>query len=245
MPLTIGWREIAVRLFFTILAGALIGWNRGEHGHPAGLRTTILVCLAASVAMIETNLLLDTRGKTQDAFGVLDLARFPLGILSGMGFIGAGAILRRGDMVTGVTTAATLWFVTMVGLCLGGGQLGIGIVATIAGFLVLTTLKSLEDYLPIDRHAMVELIVERGSATPEALTAELARAGYRIIEREASSQGEPPRRRVRYELVWRASSGEPGPADRLDRLAASPGVHQVTWRIGLPSLGNETSRPIP
>src|SRR6266403_152886 len=116
MPLTVGWRDIAARLFFTVLAGALIGWNRGEHGHPAGLRTTMLVCLAASVAMIETNLLLGTRGKPQDSFAVFDPMRLPLGILSGMGFIGAGAILRRGNVVQGVTTAATLWFVTVIGL---------------------------------------------------------------------------------------------------------------------------------
>jgi putative Mg2+ transporter-C (MgtC) family protein len=116
-------REIAVRLLVTVLAGALIGWNRGEHGHPAGLRTTILVALAASLAMIEANLLLDTRGKAADSFVVLDLARFPLGILSGMGFIGAGAILRRGRIVEGVTTAATSWFLTMVGLCIGGDRL--------------------------------------------------------------------------------------------------------------------------
>src|ERR1700727_806205 len=123
MPLTIDWSQIAGRLFFTLLAGVLIGWNRGETGHPAGLRTTLLVCLAASIAMIEANLLLDTRGKPPDSFAVLDLAPFPLGILSGIGFIGAGAIMHRGNLVDGVTTAATLWFVTMIGLCFGGGQL--------------------------------------------------------------------------------------------------------------------------
>ena len=99
MPLTLDWSQFAARLFFTILAGALIGWDRGEQGHPAGLRTTLLVCLAASVAMIESNALLDTRGKPEDSFVVLDLMRLPLGILSGIGFIGAGAIIRRGDMV--------------------------------------------------------------------------------------------------------------------------------------------------
>jgi putative Mg2+ transporter-C (MgtC) family protein len=71
---------------------------------PAGLRTTLLVCLAASVAMIQTNLLLMTVGKTQDSFVVMDIMRLPLGILSGMGFIGAGAIVRRDNIVLGVTT---------------------------------------------------------------------------------------------------------------------------------------------
>jgi putative Mg2+ transporter-C (MgtC) family protein len=111
MHLEPSWYDIAIRLAFTVFAGACIGINRGEHGQPAGMRTTILVCLAAAVSMIQANLLLATAGRAPDSFITLDLMRLPLGILSGMGFIGAGAILRRGSMVMGVTTAATLWYV--------------------------------------------------------------------------------------------------------------------------------------
>jgi putative Mg2+ transporter-C (MgtC) family protein len=107
MPITIEWPEIALRLALTVVAGTLIGLNRSEHGHSAGLRTTLLVCLAASVSMIQVNLLLPIAGKSPDSFAVLDLMRLPLGILSGMGFIGAGAIVRTGSLVRGLTTAAT------------------------------------------------------------------------------------------------------------------------------------------
>jgi len=141
MPTTLGWSEIALRLALTVVAGSLIGLNRGEHGRPAGLRTTLLVCLAASVAMIQTNLLLMTVGKTQDSFVVMDIMRLPLGILSGMGFIGAGAIVRRDNIVLGVTTAATLWFVTVIGLCFGGGQIILGLVSLGLGLMVLWGLK--------------------------------------------------------------------------------------------------------
>src|ERR1700678_3419655 len=126
MPVTIAWSDVALRLVLTVVAGTLIGINRGEHGRPAGMRTTLLVCLAASLSMIQANLLMNSVGKTHDSFVVLDLMRWPLGILSGMGFIGAGAILRKDNLVLGVTTAATLWFTTMMGLCFGGGQLGLG-----------------------------------------------------------------------------------------------------------------------
>ena len=101
MPLTLRWEDIALRLVLTVIAGSLIGINRSEGGHSAGLRTTLLVCLAASVAMIQTNLLLPMTGKTPESFAVLDLMRLPLGILTGMGFIGGGAILRKGEMVQG------------------------------------------------------------------------------------------------------------------------------------------------
>src|SRR6202453_2366908 len=124
MPLTLTWQEVAIRLTLSVVAGALIGLDRGG---AAGLRTTLLVCLAAAVAMVQTNLLLATRGRSPDSFIMMDLMRLPLGILTGMGFIGGGAILRRDGFVLGVTTAATLWFVTVIGLCLGGGQIGLGV----------------------------------------------------------------------------------------------------------------------
>src|ERR1700679_2025484 len=103
MPVTLTWQEIAVRLVLSVLAGMLIGLNRGEHGRPAGLRTTLLVALAACLSMIQVNLLLPAAGKPATSFVVLDLVRLPLGILSGIGFIGAGAIVRRDNFVVGVT----------------------------------------------------------------------------------------------------------------------------------------------
>jgi putative Mg2+ transporter-C (MgtC) family protein len=79
----------------TMVAGALMGFNRGVRGHAAGLRTTILVTLAASVAMIQANILLSLGGKDSGSFAVMDLMRLPLGILTGVGFLGGGAILRK------------------------------------------------------------------------------------------------------------------------------------------------------
>ena len=70
MPLTLSWEEITLRLTLTVIAGFLIGLNRSEGGHAAGLRTTLLVCLAASVAMIQTNLLMPVTGKTPESFAV-------------------------------------------------------------------------------------------------------------------------------------------------------------------------------
>src|SRR5271154_3238727 len=73
MPVIISWPQILLRLFFTVIAGVTIGLNRGEHGRPAGLRTTLLVCLAASISMIQANLLMNTIGRAHDSFIELDL----------------------------------------------------------------------------------------------------------------------------------------------------------------------------
>jgi putative Mg2+ transporter-C (MgtC) family protein len=109
MPLHPTWEDICLRLLLTVIAGAMLGFDREARGHAAGLRTTILVALAASVAMIQTNILLPLEGKDQGSFAVMDMMRLPLGILTGVGFLGGGAILKRGGSISGVTTAATLW----------------------------------------------------------------------------------------------------------------------------------------
>jgi putative Mg2+ transporter-C (MgtC) family protein len=153
MPLHPAWDNITLRLVLTILAGGVIGFNRGVRGEAAGLRTTILVGLAASVAMIQANILLSIAGKTADSFGVMDLMRLPLGILTGVGFIGAGTILRRDSLTIGVTTAATLWVITVIGLCFGGGQLGLGIAATLLSLITLWGLKWVDAHIPREQRA--------------------------------------------------------------------------------------------
>jgi putative Mg2+ transporter-C (MgtC) family protein len=167
MPLSPAWGDICLRLVLTLMAGAIIGFNRGARGHAAGLRTTMLVCLAASVAMIQANILLPVSGKTPASFAVMDLMRLPLGILTGVGFIGAGTIVRKGDLVTGVTTAATLWLVTVIGLCLGGGQIVLGTAATALGVITLWLLKWVDLVIPREHRAMM---IVRGNDDWKTLT---------------------------------------------------------------------------
>jgi putative Mg2+ transporter-C (MgtC) family protein len=153
MPIHPKWSDLAVRLLCAALAGFLIGFERGEHGRPAGLRTTMLVSLAACVSMMQANLLLGVAGKAPDSFVVLDLMRLPLGILSGMGFIGAGAIVRRDNLVLGITTAATLWFVTVLGLCFGGGQIVLGLAGMALAVAVTAGLRNFEASIKQERRA--------------------------------------------------------------------------------------------
>lgn len=203
------WQEIAVRLLLTILAGAVIGENRGTRGHAAGLRTTILVALAASVSMVQANLLLAASGRAGDSFATLDLMRLPLGILTGVGFIGGGTILKRGDLVTGVTTAATLWVVTVIGLCMGGGQLAVGTVTTVLAFATLWALGWLDVRIPREIHALL-VIGAAGPGSAEAIASELAALsgplgfrvrflGLRRAELAETSGGAE----ITFEVQWR------------------------------------------
>jgi putative Mg2+ transporter-C (MgtC) family protein len=190
MPLYPHWQEIALRLVLTLLAGAIIGFNRGARGHAAGLRTTMLVGLAASVAMIQANLLLATGGKLADGFGVMDLMRLPLGILTGVGFIGGGAILKRGDLVTGVTTAATLWVMTVIGLCLGGGQLGLGCAATVLSVGTLWALKWVDVRIPREHRAVLAVRAPNSIDVAGALDVLVAPLSYRAYFRSQVRQAD-------------------------------------------------------
>ena len=203
MPLHVTWQDIAVRLSLTMIAGAMVGFNRGVRGHAAGLRTTILVSLAASVAMIQTNVLLSMSGKTSGSFAVMDLMRLPLGILTGVGFIGGGTILRRGDLVTGVTTAATLWVMTVIGLCLGGGQIGLGLAATGLTLLTLWVLKLLDILIPRENRALLVVKTDLRSSSVSELLDLIAPAGYKAKFQRQSQSDDTQQAELAFEVTWK------------------------------------------
>ena len=229
MPLELGWGEIALRLFLTVIAGVLVGYDRSEHGKAAGMRTTLLVCLAASVAMIQVNLLLPTAGKPSDSFVTNDLMRLPLGILTGVGFIGGGAILRRDNIIVGVTTAATLWLVTVVGLCFGGGQLRLGVVATVLGILALQGLSRVESRLRQQIRTRLSLMIADSGPSESALRQRLSAAGLAIAgTRVILNRGEGYHELIFDLWQWRLAADTATPSIVSD-LAAEAGVMKLRW----------------
>ncbi len=229
MPLNLQWSDIAIRLLCTIVAAGLIGFDRGEHGRPAGLRTTILVALAACLAMIQVNLLLPTAGRPANSFVMNDLMRLPLGILSGMGFIGAGAIVRRDNFVVGVTTAATLWFVTVIGLCFGGGQINLGLVGSAIGVVVLTGLKTVEDRIRSDREARLSIFLDPSGPGENEIRTSLAQAGFRISSCAFDYSQEARNTQLSCELHWRAATDENSVPEVIRALGGRPGVIRIAW----------------
>lgn len=231
MPLHPAWQDIAFRLLLTLAAGAIIGFNREQRGRAAGLRTTMLVCLAASVAMIQANLLEPSAGKGSDFFGVMDYMRLPLGILSGIGFIGGGAILRRGDLVTGVTTAATIWMATVIGLCLGGGQLALGTAATLLGAAILWAVKLLDMRLASDRHLTLEITTKGASLTSVQTLAAALPHGVSASPTGWRHDSALGRTVSQFEVNWRAPKAADPPTDLLQHIESLPDVLAVSWRL--------------
>jgi putative Mg2+ transporter-C (MgtC) family protein len=228
MPAVVhGW-EIVIRLLLSAITGGLIGLDRTERGRPVGVRTTMLVCIAAAASMVQADILLSTNGKTPGSFAVADVLRLPLGILSGMGFIGAGAILRREDIVLGVTTAATLWFVTVMGLCFGGGQLGLGAGCFLLGILTLMGLRRIEDRVPRDQQATLELRLEPGPVESEVRAA-LAAAGLHIAATTVTENAERRCRDVVWAIRWHGRISPDVPAV-VESFAGRAGIQRLTWR---------------
>lgn len=221
MPLHPGWPEIAVRLLLTVIAGGLVGLNRQAGGHSAGLRTTVLVGLAACLAMIQGNILLSLSGKTDQSFAQMDILRLPLGVLTGVGFIGGGAILKRGDLVTGVTTAATMWVMTAIGLCIGGGQILIGCLATVIVLIVLAPLKYVDQWMRHEQKGRV-VLEARDSEVPDLKTLLDGVAEVRFTGKHRTGQDLAS---YSYELRWKAKGYQ---SQAVSVLAAIEKRYKVT-----------------
>jgi putative Mg2+ transporter-C (MgtC) family protein len=132
--------DILIPSLLAVIFGGLIGLQRERLERPAGLRTHALVCLGATVFTLVSYI-----GFSQ-VEGV-DPSRIAAGIVTGIGFIGAGAIFRQGILVKGVTTAASIWISAAIGLALGTRLYYMAILVTVLGLLILSFLKNLENKL--------------------------------------------------------------------------------------------------
>jgi putative Mg2+ transporter-C (MgtC) family protein len=232
MPLTISWEQIALRIFLAAVASLLIGLNRDEKGHPAGMRTTMLVCLAACLAQLQANILLPTAGKTMSSFAVLDLERLPLGILSGIGFIGAGVIVKReNDVVTGVTTAATIWFVSVLGLLFGGGQLYMGCAAAVLAIVILWGLKRAEGVIPRQHHGDLCLTLDEQAPSEKDICEHIRKAGFNFTRWKPTYAPREILSALDCTLSWRErASHNPHTPEVVEYLRTLPGILSLTWK---------------
>ena len=148
------------RILIAAVFGAIIGWEREQHGRPAGLRTHMLVCLGAAVMMVVSESMYEkyhALGETADSFLRVDPGRIAAQIITGIGFIGAGVIMKMGVRVQGLTTAACLWLVAGVGMAAGAGLYLLGFVSTILAAAILLYLGKLEKGLERDIHKTLSI----------------------------------------------------------------------------------------
>ena len=136
--------EIIIRILSATMLGFAIGLERELTNKYAGLRTNILVCLGACLFTIISIYGFPTVVTDENANGIRDTARVAAQVVTGIGFIGGGTVLRHGATVFGLTTAATLWMVASIGMACGAGLYMLAIISTIMSILVLVSIRVLE-----------------------------------------------------------------------------------------------------
>ena len=138
--------EVILRLLLGTLLGGIIGFERQTHGRPAGFRTQLLVCVACVLLMIISEDYYSQRAA--ETYIRLDPTRIAAGAMTGIGFLGAGVILKTGLSVQGLTTAACIWIVAAIGLAVGVGQYVAAITSAVITFISLWILRIVETKIP-------------------------------------------------------------------------------------------------
>ena len=157
-----------VRIMGALAIGAVIGLERSFHGRPAGFRTHALVCVASALLMLVT--VYQNEWMTQVAIDAIrtDPTRMAQGIMTGIGFLGAGVIFKEGLIVRGLTTAASIWMTASIGILVGVGFWMPAIFGTIATLIVLSAFRIVENKLPAEFYAHHHLRFKRDAVMGEA-----------------------------------------------------------------------------
>src|SRR5471030_1913820 len=135
--------ELISRLILAAALGSVIGFERERLSWAAGLRTHMLVCVGSTLIMMVSAFgFFDVLGRDHV---VLDPSRIAAQVVSGIGFLGAGSILLRGQVIRGLTTAASVWAVAAIGLASGGGMFFAAVLSTVVILVILVGVKPLED----------------------------------------------------------------------------------------------------
>ena len=151
--------EIILRLLLGTLLGGIIGFERQTHGRPAGFRTQLLVCVACVLLMIISENYY-AHGQLTEGYVRFDPTRIAAGAMTGIGFLGAGVILKTGLSVQGLTTAACIWIVAAIGLAVGVGQYLAAISGAVITFISLWMLRIVETKIPRLTYRYITLVTD-------------------------------------------------------------------------------------
>lgn len=177
--LTISHFELIFRLVLAALLGSVIGFERERLNWAAGLRTHMLVCVGASLIMLVSIFgFSDVLGQRDVT---LDPSRVAAQVVSGIGFLGAGSILLRGEVVRGLTTAASLWSVAGIGLAVGGGLYTAAGSATVIILIILAGIKPIERrFISVKQQRSLRILADRGSISLDTLHGALGTSSVRV-----------------------------------------------------------------
>jgi putative Mg2+ transporter-C (MgtC) family protein len=207
--------EMMARLLAALVAGAMIGYERSFHGRPAGLRTHVLVCLASSLLMLVT-VYEEHWVRTISGEIRLDPTRMAQGIMTGIGFLGAGVIVKEGLNVRGLTTAASIWITASIGILAGVGLYLPLVASTLLTLVVLSVFRWIENRVPTQAYYFFDVQYGReGDLSEEALLGALDKLGFSAANFSYRLEGAGNQRVLRHRMTLQTT--DRGAAKRLAR----------------------------
>jgi len=212
---------VFLKLGCALLAGLALGLEREYNGHAAGLRTTLLVCLAPALAVLMTDAIADETAR----------GRVMQGLFAGVGFIGGGVILKQGDTdtVRGVTTAAVLWMATTLGVVFGLGLFELGFTGLGASMFIVYLLAFLTPRFHTRHHATLAITADGGALTADFGVHLLARLHIQATVKSFDFNNVSGNETFRFALKYRHRDTLEIPARVKGTFSTIPGVRQIHW----------------
>jgi len=213
--------QVWIRLLLAVIVGGIIGLERGAHGHTAGFRTHILVCVGACLAMMTNQYMVEELGAGTD------MARLGAQVITGVGFLGVGTIIVTGrHKIKGLTTAAGLWASACLGLAMGIGFYAGALIAALLIFVVLAFLQRIENYF-YERTKIVDLYAELHSmASLKAFKVDAHEMGIQVSDVHISNDTPMVQGSAGVYFTVKLSKGKTK-SELLDMLENSPEVYLV------------------
>ena len=212
---TIGWAAVALRLGLAAVLGAAIGLERELRERQAGLRTHLVVSVGAALFTLVSAYGFAAWGPR------IDPTRIAAQIVTGIGFLGAGAIIRQGLSVRGLTTAATLWLVAAIGMATGAGYWEGAIVTTVGAIVILGPLRRIISRFRRDLNRLLVQVPAGGSPVP--IIEAIERQGGDVVALDVSQEGD--RRSIAVDIEARTESAP----SLVAAVAEIDGVLGVQW----------------
>jgi len=224
---TLSIEEVLLRVGMAFIAGFVVGLERESHGRAAGLRTTTIVSVASAIAMILSEYFF-LSGADITTWRP-DPARLAAGVLTGMGFLGAGSIIRQENVIRGVTTAAVLWFVTVLGLAFGSGHFVLGLIGMGVALVTLFVLPPLENHVKSDWYGTVTITVELGGVPDEEIRKHVEASGVKIKKISLDYDRNSKQKTLFYDIRFKKGDHFELSQKLVRELAEVPSVLQVKW----------------
>jgi putative Mg2+ transporter-C (MgtC) family protein len=217
------------RLLLAVILGGTIGLEREFRGRPAGLRTHILVCLGATIMILASEGMSGLYQSFSPGSRItLDPGRIAAGIITGIGFLGAGAIIRIGDLVRGLTTAGCIWFVAGLGIIIGEGLHGLAIFSTGIALMALMLLGRLEHRIQPTVYRSIVMVVALSQAQSAPIECQKILKERRIRIQDISHRLFLRSEEAEITFKIRTRNQLQG-GEVLQALASLPGVKEVHW----------------